>query len=127
MITLAEMGSFFEGPRWHNDRWWVSDFYQHSVSSFEADGSDVREEAKIDGQPSGLGWTTDGSLLIVSMLDKRLLRRGSSGALEVVAELGTLVDAPCNDMVVDSVGRAWIGNIGFDFFEHAKSKPGTLI
>ena len=25
--TLVEGGSFFEGPRWHEGRWWVSDFY----------------------------------------------------------------------------------------------------
>jgi sugar lactone lactonase YvrE len=125
MVTLLE-GSFFEGPRWHNGRWWVSDFYQQTVSSFDADGSDVRVEAKIEGQPSGLGWATDGSLLIVSMLDKQLLRRTASGELEVAADLGALGSAPCNDMVIDSVGRAWIGNLGFDFFEHAKFRPGML-
>ena len=25
--TLYEGGSFFEGPRWHDGRWWVSDIY----------------------------------------------------------------------------------------------------
>ena len=29
--TLLEGGSFFEGPRWHEGRWWVSDFYRHLV------------------------------------------------------------------------------------------------
>jgi hypothetical protein len=27
--TLLEGGTFFEGPRWHEGRWWVSDFYRH--------------------------------------------------------------------------------------------------
>jgi hypothetical protein len=25
MQTLLDGGSFFEGPRWHEGRWWVSD------------------------------------------------------------------------------------------------------
>lgn len=112
METLVRGGSFFEGPRWHDGRWWVSDFFHHTVSSFAADGADFRKEASVDQQPSGLGWTQDGALLVVSMLDRRLLRRTANGTLEVHADLHTLADGPCNDMVVDGAGRAWLGNFG---------------
>lgn len=117
MRTLLDGGTFFEGPRWHDDRWWVSDFYSHSVLSLAADGSDLRTEATVDGQPSGLGWAPDGSLLIVSMRDHRLLRRRPPGGeLEEVADLSAVATGLCNDMVVDTAGRAWIGNFGFDLF-----------
>ncbi|PAK25667.1 gluconolactonase [Streptomyces sp. alain-838] len=112
MGTLVEGGSFFEGPRWHDGRWWVSDFFRHTVLSCRADGSDLRQEARVDRQPSGLGWASDGALLIVSMLGRQLLRRTASGALEVVADLRSLADGACNDMVVDTAGRAWIGTFG---------------
>ncbi|GGM97974.1 SMP-30/gluconolactonase/LRE family protein [Streptomyces fuscichromogenes] len=112
MDTLAEGGSFFEGPRWHAGRWWVSDFFRHGVFSCAADGGDLRLEAVLDKQPSGLGREADGCLLIVSMLDRRLPRRTRSGALEVVADLGSLAEGPCNDTVVDPAGRAWIGSFG---------------
>ncbi|MER7687237.1 SMP-30/gluconolactonase/LRE family protein [Streptomyces sp. NPDC097610] len=112
MDTLAEGGSFFEGPRWHAGRWWVSDFFQHGVFSCADDGGGLRLEARVDQQPSGLGWDTDGCLLVVSMLDRRLLRRTVSGDLDVVADLGSLAHGPCNDMVVDPAGRAWIGSFG---------------
>jgi hypothetical protein len=36
--TLLEGGSFFEGPRWHEGRWWVSDFYRHLVLAVDEDG-----------------------------------------------------------------------------------------
>lgn len=74
----------------------------------------------MSGQPSGLGWLPDGRLLIVSMTDRRLLRRdgdNSSASLTVVADLADHL-GPCyaNDMVVDAAGRAYIGGFGFDLF-----------
>jgi sugar lactone lactonase YvrE len=125
--ALLEGGSFFEGPRWHDGRWWVSDFFHHVVISLEPDGKDVREEAVVKGQPSGLGWAPDGSLLIVSMLDHRVLRRrADSDTLEVLAEIGDIAGGPCNDMVVDSVGRAWVGNFGFDHFNGGEFSAANL-
>jgi hypothetical protein len=29
--TLVDSGSFFDGPRWHEGRWWVSDLCSHLV------------------------------------------------------------------------------------------------
>jgi hypothetical protein len=31
VATLLEGGSFFEGPRWRDGSWWVSDFYRERV------------------------------------------------------------------------------------------------
>lgn len=125
--VLLDGGTFFEAPRWHGGRWWVSDFFRHLVISFAPDGSDIREEVVVGAQPSGLGWAPDGSLLVVSMLDHRLLRRRiGSNDLEVVAELGRIAGGPCNDMVVDSVGRAWVGNFGFDHFNAGAFATASL-
>jgi sugar lactone lactonase YvrE len=56
----------------------------------------------------------DGSLLVVSMQKRQLLRRTLDGTLSVHADLGAIADFHCNDMVVDAAGRAYIGNFGFD-------------
>jgi sugar lactone lactonase YvrE len=112
MDTLLEGGAFFEAPRWHEGRWWVSDFYRHTVYSVTPDGEET-EIVRVEQQPSGLGWLPDGSLLIVSMCDHRVLRL-AGGALSVHAEVGDLADFHLNDMVVDRRGRAYIGNFGFD-------------
>jgi sugar lactone lactonase YvrE len=125
--TILDGGSFFEGPRWHDGRWWVSDFYRHCVLSFDESGADVKQEATVENQPSGLGWTTDGSLLVVSMLDHRLLRKTGDGSLVEVANLSSFAGGPCNDMVVDDAGRAWVGNFGFDYFNGATPKPAVLV
>jgi sugar lactone lactonase YvrE len=111
--TLVEGGKFFEGPRWHEGRWWISDFYRRTVFTVDADG---HEEAvmTVDGQPSGLGWMPDGSLLVVSMKDHRLLRRTPDGEVAVHADLTEFCGGHLNDMVVDAHGRAYVGNFGFD-------------
>ena len=62
--ALLDGGAFFESPRWHEGRIWVSDFYTHQVLSAREDGSDLRQEAEVPGQPSGLGWLPDGRLLL---------------------------------------------------------------
>jgi sugar lactone lactonase YvrE len=64
--------------------------------------------------PSGLGWLPDGALLVVSMGDRRILRRDVKGEVDVHCDLSGLVNHAINDMVVDEHGRAYVGNFGFD-------------
>jgi sugar lactone lactonase YvrE len=110
--TFLEGLHFGEGPRWHEGRLWYSDFYDHAVFAVDMDG---RRECIVEltGQPSGLGWLPDGRLLIVSMLDRKLLRL-DGGELVEHADLSGVATFHTNDMVVDSVGRAYVGNFGFD-------------
>src|SRR5947209_1919428 len=63
--TIVTGMSYLEGPRWHDQRIWFSDFYTNRVYSAAEDGSDLRTEAEVPQQPSGLGWLPDGRLLRV--------------------------------------------------------------
>jgi sugar lactone lactonase YvrE len=105
---------FGEGPRWHDGRLWYSDFFQHRVSAVDMAGN---RETMIEfpGQPSGLGWMPDGSLLIVSMLDRKVMR-WADGALTEHADLNDIATFHCNDMIVDGAGNAYVGNFGWDIF-----------
>jgi len=115
---------FPEGPRWHEDQLWFSDMHAHQVMRVDRNGR-AETVVEVPRQPSGLGWLPDGRLLIVSMLDRRLLRL-DGGRLVEVADLSQLAVCHCNDMVVDAGGRAYIGNFGFDLhapaweFRHAE-------
>ncbi len=110
---------FGEGPRWHDGRLFYSDFFQHRVGAVDLRGSDTTI-VEVDGQPSGLGWLPDGSLLIVSMLDRRVLRFDGR-RLALHADLGGIASFHTNDMVVDAKGNAYVGNFGFDL--HSGSPP----
>jgi sugar lactone lactonase YvrE len=114
-VTLVEGRYFCEGPRWHDGRFWFSDFYAHEVCSVGIDG-DVRVEVSVaDGErPSGLGWLPDGRLLFVAMLARKVMRREADGTIVEHADLGEVATFHCNDMLVDENGRAYVGNFGFD-------------
>ena len=113
--VLATGIRFGEGPRWHDGRLWFSDMYDHAVKTVDADGT-VEVAVVVPGRPSGLGWLPDGRLLIVSMEERQLLRV-EDGELVLHADVSHLAEFHCNDMVVDSVGRAYVGNFGFDLHE----------
>ncbi len=122
---LVDGLAFAEGPRWHDGRLWFSDMHDRRVKSVGPTGGEVVVELEIDDRPSGLGGDPDGKLLVVSMVDRRLLRWGGK-ELEEVADLSGFVDHSCNDMVVDGGGRAYIGNFGFDFFAGDKPRDTVL-
>lgn len=120
-----------ECPRWHDGRLWYSDFFDHAVHALAPGGADERV-VEVAAQPGGLGWMPDGSLLIVSMIDRRVLRLGADGSLGEHADLAQWAPLHCNDMVVDAVGRAYVGNFGFDVYallagEPVEPRPTVLI
>lgn len=76
-----------ECPRWCDGRLWFSDFHTHGVYSMRPDGR----------------------LLVVSMRDRKLMRREADGSLVVHADRIGHVGGHRIDMVVDGQGRAWVG------------------
>jgi len=110
--VLLDGLTFPEAPRWRDGRLWFSDFYSHRVMSVGLDGR-AQTIVQVPQRPSGLGWTPAGELLVVSMLDRRLLRFDGK-RLQQVADLSAVATGPCNDMVVDAAGRAYVGNFGYD-------------
>jgi sugar lactone lactonase YvrE len=107
--TLVDGLVFGEGPRWRGDHLWFSDMHGEAVHTVDVHGR-VATVVEVPGRrPSGLGFLPDGTLLIVSMLEREVLR-WDGGDLTVHADLSALVDDGCNDMVVDAHGNAYVGS-----------------
>ena len=123
--VLIEGLTFTEGPRWRDGRLYFSDFFTHRVLAVDTKGN-METIVETPQQPSGLGWSPDGSMLIVSMNDKKLLSF-SNGELSEVANLSQLATHFCNDMVVDKKGNAYVGNFGFDLHAGEPIKPTNII
>ena len=123
--TLMDGLTFGEGPRWHNNKFYFSDFYSHRVYTLDLEGN-YEIIVEVPNQPSGLGWMPDGTMLIVSMKDRKLLAF-KDNTLEERADLHELAGFHCNDMVVDEAGNAYIGNFGFNTYAGEGIKPTNLI
>ncbi|MFI0448513.1 SMP-30/gluconolactonase/LRE family protein [Actinomadura sp. 6N118] len=121
--TLVTGGAFFEGPRWHDGRLWVSDFWRHHVLAVSLNGT-AETVAEVPGSPSGLGWLPDGTQLIVSMMDNQVLRL-ENGKPAVHADLSSYSGGgTANDMVVDAEGRAYIGCVDYMAWDE---QPTTVL
>jgi len=116
---------FPECPRWRDGRLWFSDMHGHRVMRVDLAGH-AEVVAQLPTQPAGLGWTPDGRLLTVSMVDRRLLRLDGT-QWTLVADLAGLASFHCNDLVVDHRGRAYVGTFGFDLDAGAAFAPGEII
>lgn len=126
MEKLLDGGRFFEGPRWHNGAWYVSDLYAKHVLRASVRG-DAEVVASVPNQPSGSGWLPDGSMLVVSMIDRQLMRFAADGEVSRYADLSGISEHYINDMVVDKHGRAFVGTFGFDLFGGGTPQPGHVL
>jgi sugar lactone lactonase YvrE len=126
LSPFAEGGAYFECPRWHEGHWWAADFYRHGVFTYDGDGSE-QQVLEVEAQPSGLGWLPDGDMLVVTMKDRRVLRRSADGDVQLHADVSGLTGGHLNDMVVDRQGRAYAGNFGFDLMGGGDPATATLV
>ncbi len=122
--VLLEGLRFPEGPRWHDGKLWFSDMHSGCVMTLDASGR-AETVLRLDDEPSGLGWLPDGRLLVVSMHERKVLRREHDG-LVVHADLAAVASFHANDMLVDARGRAYVGNFGFDLNGGAEQQTANL-
>lgn len=122
--SLVTGRSFLEGPRWRGDTLYVSDMHGDAVLRITADGT--RSTVVEVEQPSGLGWLPDGTLLISSMVSRRVMRFDGT-TLGVHADLSGVAPHEINDMVVDRHGHAFVGQFGYDLRGGGAPVPAPLV
>ena len=71
------------------------------------------QHATFDDTPCGLGVLPDGRLIVLTMSRKHLLAY-SNGELSLCADLSDIATGTIDDMIVDGLGRAYVGDLGFD-------------
>lgn len=111
---VADGFVFLEAPRWHDNRLWTSDVFDLKLYTVTDDGK-RSVVCNVPGRPAGIGFLPDNTPLVVSCAEKRLMKV-SDGALSVYADLSDIAAGDLNDLVVDDVGRVYVGNFGYDLF-----------
>lgn len=123
---LVDNLKFPEGPRWHDNKLWFSDYATNQLLNVDLDGN-VQTTAELPDLPTAHDWTADGRVRIVSANNRRLLTL-ENGELVEVADMSHLVQYACGEMVIDQHGRAYVGNIGFDFGTRPPApNPGSIL
>jgi sugar lactone lactonase YvrE len=112
LSTLHDGGRYFEGPRWHAGRLWFVDCMERTLLSLSLSG-ECEQHAKFDDTPCGVGVLPDGRLIVLTMFRKRLLA-WRNGGLSPYADLSGIATGTIDDMIIDGLGRAYVGDLGFD-------------
>ena len=108
---LVDGGRYFEGPRWHADRLWVSDTIARSVYAVDLAGQRTLV-CEMDDIVCGLGNLPNGALVVLGMFQKRLWTL-SDGVRALHADLSAMAAGTIDDMIVDARGNAYVGDLGF--------------
>lgn len=124
--VVASGFGFCESPRWHGGRLWFVDFFSKHVHTLDERGV-LSVVATVPGTPGGLGFLPDGTPLVVSQNDHRVLAIGPGGELTPWADCSALARGCTNDMLVDAQGRAYAGHHGFDFLGGGEPQPASLM
>src|SRR2546421_441832 len=102
-VLLDGLG-FAEGPRWHDDKLWFSDFYAHQVLTVNPDGLDF---------PNGTVITPDGTTLIVAETFGHRLTAydwGSDGALTNQRVWAEVAPHYPDGICLDAEGAVWVSD-----------------
>ena len=113
MKPILDGGRYFEGPRWHSGRLWFVDCMDRTLLSLDPSGACEQHAKFEDDTPCGLGVLPDGKLVVLTMFRKRLMTY-ADGQLSLYADLSGIAKGTIDDMIVDGLGRAYVGDLGFD-------------
>ena len=111
--TVLDGGRYYEGPRWHAGRLWFVDCMARTLLSLAPSGECERHAKFDDDTPCGLGILPDGRIIVLTMFRKRLFAY-RVGKLSLYADLSGIATGTIDDMIVDGLGRAYVGDLGFD-------------
>jgi sugar lactone lactonase YvrE len=109
---VLDGGRYFEGPRWHLGRLWFVDCMERTLLSLDLSGRCEQHAKFADDTPCGLGVLPDGRVIVLTMHRKRLMAY-ADGQLSLYADLSGIAKGTIDDMIVDGLGRAYVGDLGF--------------
>jgi sugar lactone lactonase YvrE len=112
--SVLDGGRYFEGPRWQAGRLWFVDCMERTLLGLAPSGAREQHATFADDTPCGLGILPDGALIVLTMHRQRLMRY-ADGQLSLYADLSAVAAGTIDDMIVDGLGRACVGDLGFRF------------
>mmetsp|Transcript_65083 Transcript_65083/g.72688 ORF Transcript_65083/g.72688 Transcript_65083/m.72688 type:complete len:355 (-) Transcript_65083:54-1118(-) len=129
IATLVMDGiKFGEGPRIHQNHLYLSAMHENCVYKIDIETNKTVKRIDFKDKVSGLGWLPNGKMLVVVMTQRKILCYDeSTEECEEYADISKVTQYRANDMVVDEVGNAYVGNFGFDISSPFQSSCTTTL
>ncbi len=115
ITTLVDGLAMVESARWHDGRFWCSDWVAGEILAIGVDGPAAGEPEVVTRStsfPFCFDWTADGTMLVTGR--NGLERLGPDGALVAHADLAHFSDYGWNEVAVHPSGVAYVNGINFD-------------
>lgn len=102
---------FTEGIRWHDNKLWFCDLWDKTIYCFNESGK-KHQQIHLQDEPVGLGWLSDGRMLITSLYERSLLIYEQK-AFHLLKDLSCSTPGYCHDLTVSNNDIAYISRSGF--------------
>jgi sugar lactone lactonase YvrE len=117
MVALDVLATGFglvESPRWHDGRLYFADWIAGEIRVLTGPGQ-TEVVCQHPSLPLCFDFLPDGALVLVSGPGQALMRLDADGTLGTYADLSSVTEVGCNDIVIDGRGNAYVNNVNFDF------------
>jgi sugar lactone lactonase YvrE len=108
--VIADGFAMGESPRWREGLLWFSDWGAGEIIALDLEGNRAATINVPFELPFCFDWSPDGSMLVVSGREARVVRRDVDGTFATFADLSTISTNPWNEIAVDAVGRSYVNS-----------------
>ncbi|MCU0713417.1 MAG: SMP-30/gluconolactonase/LRE family protein [Pirellula sp.] len=125
-ITNPNAGiKFTESPRWYNNKIWFIDIHDKSIKTVDLSGT-VEKAIDLPFIPNGFGLTPKGDIVVGDAFERKIYHV-ENGSLQLLADISDRTVFCLSDGIVDSQGRLYVGDIGYNFVDPAAKPVETCV
>jgi sugar lactone lactonase YvrE len=127
VTTLMAGLAMGESARWHDGRFWCSDWVAGEILAVDLDGT-AKVVARSTSFPFCFDWLADGTMLVTSAAGIERLEPGQSsaiGSLVPWVELTSLIDGGWNEIIAVGNGNVYVNSPNFDMSEGFDFEVGS--
>jgi len=128
VTTLADATTglkFTESPRWHNGKLWFLDIHDKRIKTVDLTGA-VVTVMELPFLPNGFGLTPSGEIVVGDAFQRKIYHAIGTD-LQLVADISNSTKFCLSDGIVDSAGRLYVGDIGYNFVDPSAKPVDTCV
>lgn len=120
---------FTESPRYRDGFLYISDMLGKMIWKINVEKKTKEPWLEVPEQPNGTGFLSDGTFIIGSMFDGKLMavRDMDNPKMELYQDLNKYMTGYCGDMVIDANDNVYIDDVGARLHHGDSFKTGRVI